>query len=376
VNLLAQRPDQWNSIIGQDRAITVIQSALTSSKFLPKGLIFKGVFGVGKTTTAYVTAKALMCTGDDALGCGKCLSCEAITASGLEMHPDFLEVDAASKAGVQDARDMVSTTEESLPQLARRRVIIIDEAHRLSREAWDAFLKTLEKHSNHTNFIFVTNESDKIPKTIASRCGVVSFFPVDTEAIFGLLANIASANKIPYEELEALRIIARAAKGRVRNAVNILNMVACMGAVTKKLVLAMLEDELTDTCLKILTEIANKNQVEAVRLADEACNQASPSRIIECLFATYAKAVYTPSDAAYAHIAKTLTNIGEIRSIFIGWLVSANLSPDMVPLIVHELLNTFEMKETAKKSTIKKTPGRKFQTEQDMMSFLGGTIIE
>jgi DNA polymerase III subunit gamma/tau len=377
VSLISQRPDQWKSIVGQDRAITVLQSALTTSRFLPKGLIFKGARGVGKTTTAYITAKALMCVGKDPLGCGKCNSCIAITQHGLNLHPDFLEIDAASKAGVQDARELLGTTEEGLPQLGKRRVTLIDEAHRLSREAWDAFLKPLESDSTQSVFIFSSNEADKIPLTISSRCGIVSFSPVDTEVIRGLLVNVATANQIVFES-DAMKIIAQSAKGHIREAIGTLGSLAAMGNVTKNLALAMVEDPLRTLCIKILTLVADKNQIEAVKIADSACNNATPTKVIETLFSEYAKAIYTTDDPVSQHIALRLSNLSEVRNIFISWLTPSTLPSDTIPLVVYELINTMESPASRGKAKAAKvsSTGDTFSNDDELLTFLGGKVID
>ena len=116
MNLIAQRPRTWNSVVGQQRGIDVLQAVLKNPRFLTRGIILYGVLGVGKTTTAYLAAKALMCLGKDPLGCGKCPSCTLVDESGIDQHPDFVEVDGAQKSGVDAAREIIDVT-MSLPVL-------------------------------------------------------------------------------------------------------------------------------------------------------------------------------------------------------------------------------------------------------------------
>jgi len=158
LNLASQRPKTWNSVVGQDRAIRVLQAVLTTAKFIPRGFLLEGVYGVGKTTVAYLLARALMCTGEHPLGCKIssgtlldmkiCPSCRTVDRDGIDNHPDFQEVDAGStkdgvaKSGVDAAREIIVTA-ETLPVLGRRRVTMLDEAHMLTPDAWKVYLKPL-----------------------------------------------------------------------------------------------------------------------------------------------------------------------------------------------------------------------------------------
>src|ERR1700723_3103507 len=144
MNLIAQRPSSWTDIVGQPQVLDVLHAVLRNPNFLTRGIILYGVWGVGKTSVAYLLAKALMCSGKDPLGCGKCPSCGLVTESGMDRHPDFIEIDGAQKSGVEAAREVVDTT-LSLPALGKRRVTVIDEAQFLSQEAWGAYLKVLEQ---------------------------------------------------------------------------------------------------------------------------------------------------------------------------------------------------------------------------------------
>src|SRR5271154_6251843 len=221
MNVIAQRPAHWNDVVGQQRPIEALQAVVRNTKFLSRGLILYGVVGVGKTTTAYLLARALMCTGQDPLGCGACPSCELIEADGIDKHPDFIEVDGAVRPGVDAAREMVETT-LSLPVIGKRRVTVVDEAHFLSPEAWGAYLKTLESGDTESVFIFVTTEVSKIQPNIRSRCIRIPFERVNQDVLIGHLANVANTNSINYE-LDALKLIARQSRGIVRDAVQYLD---------------------------------------------------------------------------------------------------------------------------------------------------------
>jgi DNA polymerase III subunit gamma/tau len=323
---------------------------------MPRGFIFTGVYGVGKTTAAYIHARALMCP-DDPLGCGRCASCLCIDHHGIDQHPDFREVDAASNSGVDRTRVLIEDS-ESLAVLGRRRVIMIDEAHRLSREAWDAFLKVLERGDTNGVFIFVTNEGDKIPGTIRSRCGTVKFSKVDTDTIVGVLTNVANTNQISFD-LDALRIIAKAAKGHVRTAVENLATTAGFGRVTRSSVEMVLDLSLHTQCIQVLALVSRSkgaspqdienHLVEATRICDEACLANPPHKLIESLFSEYGRVMFAAESKAESQIANVLTNISDITTVFIKWAGAENIPVDAVALLVHELIATQDInRQTAR----------------------------
>lgn len=342
MSLITQRPKNFNGVIGQDRALRVLRAILRSDNFLLRGLIFEGVQGIGKTSVAYLTAKALMCTGGDPEGCGKCPSCKTISEEGIDNHPDFEEVAGAMKAGVNDARDIM-TTAESLPVLGKRRIVMIDEAHALSQDAWKVYLKPLELGNTNTIFMFVSNQGNKIPDEIRGRCCRPKFGRVDGDVILGFLANVASANHIQYE-LEALKAISRASKGIVREALGILNICAAIGTVTKQLVLDTMDDDLQDSALKIFGHIVNRDQHAAVAAADETCRTESPVRLIEALFIVYAKAVYRPELPEHQAIRTTFGDICGMTQIFLKWTTPQQLSSDIMPLLIVELMGINDIK--------------------------------
>ena len=117
MNLIAQRPSNWLDVVGQQRGIDVLHAVLRNPNFLTRGIILYGPLGVGKTSVGYLTAQALLCTGQDPLGCGKCPSCQTIEQDGIDDHPDFQEIDAAQTSGVEAHREIVETT-LSLPALS------------------------------------------------------------------------------------------------------------------------------------------------------------------------------------------------------------------------------------------------------------------
>ncbi len=183
-----------------------------------------GVRGVGKTTTARIIARALNCIGPDGTGgptadpCGVCANCTAILA---DRHPDVLEMDAASRTGVDDVREIIEAT-RFRPMQARAKVFVIDEIHMLSRHAFNALLKTLEEPPAHVKFVFATTDPRKVPITVLSRCQRFDLRRVRVAELSAHFARIAAAEGVAAEPA-ALDLIARAADGSVRDGLSLLD---------------------------------------------------------------------------------------------------------------------------------------------------------
>jgi DNA polymerase-3 subunit gamma/tau len=345
-NLIAQRPAHWSSIVGQQRGIDVLHAVLRNPRFLTRGIILYGVLGVGKTTVAYLLAKALMCTGTDPLGCGACASCLLVGESGIDQHPDFQEIDGAQKSGVEAARETVEVT-LSLPVLGRRKVTVIDEAQFLSPEAWGSYLKVLEQGDTESVFVFVSNDIEKIKRTTTSRCIKVPFERAGRSAVVGLLSKLATENGINYD-LSGLEVIARHAKGIIRDAVQWLNTAAALGEIKPELVRTVIDTSLEDKCAKLLLAIAKKDQAAASRMADDIGLNFIPQHVVETLLSLYGRAVWQDdpeSDLKQVYVG--LPNVGEVTGVLIKW---SNLvvPADVLPLIVFELLKTQQSKQLSR----------------------------
>ncbi|MFT5539011.1 MAG: DNA polymerase-3 subunit gamma/tau, partial [Alphaproteobacteria bacterium] len=165
------RPQNFAELIGQDALVKTLTNAIDADR-LAHAWLLTGVRGVGKTTTARILARGLNCIGPDGKGgptaqpCGVCANCTSI---GDDRHPDVIEMDAASRTGVDDIRELIEGVRYR-PSTARYKVYIIDEVHMLSNNAFNALLKTLEEPPEHVKFIFATTESRKVPVTVLSRC--------------------------------------------------------------------------------------------------------------------------------------------------------------------------------------------------------------
>ncbi|MBE1237557.1 DNA polymerase III subunit gamma/tau [Phaeovibrio sulfidiphilus] len=217
------RPSTFESLIGQEVLVRTLRHAIESGR-LAQAWMLTGVRGVGKTTTARLIARALNCVGPDGNGsvtidpCGVCEHCRAIAQ---DRHVDVQEMDAASHTGVGDIREILESVRYR-PAMARTKVYIIDEVHMLSSQAFNALLKTLEEPPPHVKFIFATTELRKVPVTVLSRCQRFDLRRVPLGLLEEHFTRIAGLEGIPVEP-EAIRLIARAADGSVRDGLSLLD---------------------------------------------------------------------------------------------------------------------------------------------------------
>jgi DNA polymerase-3 subunit gamma/tau len=217
--------------MGQDAMVRTLKNAIAENR-LAHAFILTGVRGVGKTSTARLIARALNCTGNGNTGptmepCGECEQCRAIAES---RHVDVLEMDAASRTGVDDIREIIDGVRYA-PVNARYKVYIIDEVHMLSKNAFNALLKTLEEPPEHVKFIFATTEIRKVPVTVLSRCQRFDLKRVTPEVLTAHFAKLAEKEGASVEE-GALALIARAAEGSVRDGLSLLDQAISHGAGT------------------------------------------------------------------------------------------------------------------------------------------------
>lgn len=223
------RPQTFEDLLGQDALVQTLTNAIKNNR-LHHAYILTGIRGVGKTTTARLIARAINCIGlDGQCGptihpCGECENCKAIAA---DRHIDVIELDAASKTGVDDMREILDSVRYK-PVSARYKVYIIDEVHMLSKSAFNALLKTLEEPPAHVKFIFATTEIRKVPVTILSRCQRFDLQRLSIETLMTLFKKITAAENIEFEE-EALLLVARAAEGSARDGLSMLDQAIVLG---------------------------------------------------------------------------------------------------------------------------------------------------
>ena len=224
------RPQNFDDLLGQEALVQTLTNAIKNNR-LHHAYILTGIRGIGKTTTARIIAKALNCIGKDGQSgptirpCGVCENCQAIAAG---RHIDIMELDAASRTGVDDIREILDGVRYK-PTNARYKIYIIDEVHMLSKNAFNALLKTLEEPPSHVKFIFATTEIRKVPITVLSRCQRFDLQRLSIENLTALFTRILEKEQISAEA-EALQIIAKAADGSARDGLSMLDQAISLGA--------------------------------------------------------------------------------------------------------------------------------------------------
>ncbi len=236
------RPATFDEVIGQKALIGTLTNAIASGR-VSHAFMLTGVRGVGKTTTARLIARALNCIGPDGKGgptinpCGVCEQCLAIAE---DRHVDILEMDAASRTGIDDIRELIESVRYH-PVSARNKIYIIDEVHMLSKSAFNALLKTLEEPPEHVHFIFATTEVRRVPVTVLSRCQRFDLRRISGDELAQYFKVIADKESVKIEE-ESLVLIANAADGSVRDGLSLLDRAITLdsGSVSAELVRDML----------------------------------------------------------------------------------------------------------------------------------------
>ena len=216
---LKYRPKTFDDLIGQDVVVETIKNSIKTNK-IPNAYLFTGIRGIGKTTIARIVAKSLNCLkGVNKLCTSQmCENCDAISNSN---HIDVLEMDAASKTGVDDVRDLIEFSRYG-PTISKYKIFIIDEVHMLSKQAFNALLKTLEEPPEYLKFIFATTEIKKIPVTVVSRCQRFDLSRIKSSELFHFLEKIKEKENGKVTD-DALKLIVRISEGSVRDALSLLD---------------------------------------------------------------------------------------------------------------------------------------------------------
>lgn len=253
-----ERPMNFSEVLGQDKNVKIFREILKSGN-LPNAFLFIGVRGTGKTSSARLFERALNCEHpkEDGSPCNECASCREIL-NGTSM--DVVELDAASHGGVDDIHEVLKLIQYT--PIHKKKILVLDEVHMLSNAAFNALLKTIEEPPKDVVFIFCTTEEHKVPATIISRCRRFVFERISDEVIEGKLADICKKNNITFEE-EAIGIIARAAKGGMRDSLSILEQFM-QGDITTAVVKETLGIADEDAIFDILTAVAKGDTVSAV----------------------------------------------------------------------------------------------------------------
>ncbi|HMS44812.1 MAG TPA: DNA polymerase III subunit gamma/tau [Alphaproteobacteria bacterium] len=280
------RPTVLKDVIGQETLVRILTNAFASGR-IAHAFMLTGVRGVGKTTTARIIARSLNCIGPNGSGemtvepCGVCTHCSMIDQ---DRHVDVLEIDAASRTGVSDMREIIDSV-KYMPVSARYKVYIIDEVHMLSTSAFNALLKTLEEPPPHVKFIFATTEIRKVPITVLSRCQRFDLRRVDVELLSQHLIDIAKREQVTLE-LPAALMLAEAADGSVRDGLSLLDQAIVMadGTVQASIISDMLGQTQNQDILTLFKHLIQGKMHDALDGLEQLYqNGADPAMIIQDL---------------------------------------------------------------------------------------------
>ncbi len=261
------RPQTFEEVVGQYSVIKTLQNSLRKNR-VAHAILFSGVRGVGKTTLARIMAKAINCESDnDKVPCNQCPSCNEITAGSAI---DLYEIDGASNRGIQEIRELKEKI-RFLPTSARFKIIIIDEVHMLTTEAFNALLKTLEEPPEHVHFMFATTELHKIPITILSRCQRYELQRISTKDLTSHFSKLAISEGREVEEA-AMALIVRESDGSVRDGLSLLDQVFSFSEkqITKEDVIEVLGLIDRHILIRITRALLEKNKGDAILALDNA----------------------------------------------------------------------------------------------------------
>jgi len=312
------RPQNFDDVVGQKPVVQTLQNALSRNR-VAHAMIFSGVRGVGKTTIARIMAKAINCHNPSEAPCDRCPSCTAIVAgNSIDLH----EIDGASNRGIQEIRDLKENL-RFMPVSERFKIVIIDEVHMLTPEAFNALLKTLEEPPEHVYFMFATTELHKVPVTILSRCQRYELKRIPFEELKSFFARISQNESVNISE-GALDIIATEADGSVRDGLSLLDQIFSFGGETVteadlRQVLGLVDRKIF---VSLATELLNGDLAAALSLLSDSYNQGMDLKrfaqgllycfrsLIICSVSEEPEAILDISDVEMA----TLKNLAGIHS--------------------------------------------------------------
>lgn len=269
------RPSSLDELVGQDVLVKTLTNAINTNR-LAHAYIFTGIRGVGKTSTARIFAKSLNCLGADGNAttpqvkpCGVCENCRAIAE---DRHIDVIEMDAASRTGVDDIREIIDGVQYK-PSSARFKVYIIDEVHMLSKNAFNALLKTLEEPPPYVKFIFATTEIRKVPPTVLSRCQRFDLPRVDLDTLSKHFKHICDLENVKIDD-ESINIISKTADGSVRDGMSFLDQVIsnCEGDISVDKVSKILGLAGKGVVFDLYDSIMSGNIEKSINIIDEQYN--------------------------------------------------------------------------------------------------------
>ncbi len=326
------RPQNFSMIVGQPLAVQMLQNALSSQR-LHHAYLFVGTRGVGKTTLARIFSKALNCAqGITSDPCGECIACQGVLEG---CYPDLIEIDAASKTGVDDTRDILENVQYA-PSDGRFKIYLIDEVHMFSKASFNALLKTLEEPPSHVKFLLATTDLQKLPITVLSRCLQIRLQHVDDADIVAHFAGILDQEGVSIDDKHALDLLARAAKGSIRDGLSLLDQALALGngAVQLSLVKSML-GIVADSQLYAIVQSVVERDAHAMMEALQSTFKHSTdyiallSQLIECLHQL----------ALMKHLGKAAQVHGRMHDIASWETLSEQIPAENIQLL-YDLLNT------------------------------------
>ena len=271
---------------GQEHVVKALTNALEQQR-LHHAYLFTGTRGIGKTTVSRILAKSLNCTGADGRGgitAAPCGVCDACTSIDADRYVDYVELDAASNRSIEEVRDLIERAAYK-PAVGRFKVFMIDEAHQLTRDAFNALLKTLEEPPEYLKFVLATTDPEKMLPTVLSRCLQFNLRPMAPEVVTEHLARVLAAEAVPAEE-GALRLLGRAARGSMRDALSLTDQAIAYGGgqLTEGGVEAMLGVVGSGMVLRLLQALASREGGRVVEAADALrAAGGSPASVLEQL---------------------------------------------------------------------------------------------
>ena len=266
------RPRNFSEMVGQEHVVQALTNALKQQR-LHHAYLFTGTRGIGKTTVSRILAKSLNCTGPDGTGgitaepCGVCQACTEIDA---DRYLDYIEMDAASNGGKDEIKDLIERAAYK-PGLGRFKVFMIDEAHQLSKDAFNALLKTLEEPPEYLKFVLATTDPEKVLPTVLSRCLQFNLRPMAPATVREHLARVLATENVPAEDA-ALRLLARAARGSMRDGLSLTDQAIAYGA-----------GQLSEAVVRTMLGSVDRGQARALVLALAARDGAALLATVDSL---------------------------------------------------------------------------------------------